>query len=319
MPELNEPSYLGDVLKWEQDNGYSRENLTVKSGEVLPILSVIGKITNATPTTGAAAAGNTGDGTMTGVAAGNEVQIGTYTATCVTGGGSGATTTPATGTADGGNTGANLMTGVSAGASAQAGTYTMTCIDATNAGAEIFEVKAPNGAVLPPATVAVAYVNAQISFTLTDPGAKAIVGDIFTVLATAADGNSGTFAITAPDGTALPEATVAVAYANGHLGFTINDGAADYAVGDIFTVAVAAGSGQAVEVDASAVDGSQKAYGFLAGAVDATSAAKPGVVVVRDAIIVSTDLAWPSGATPDQKTAWLADLDAAGIVVRTAA
>jgi hypothetical protein len=281
---------------------------------------------------------------------------------------------PATGTADGGNTGANTMTGVADGGGAKIGTYTMTCTDATVAGSEIFEVKDPDGNLLAPATVAVAYTSAQIDFTINDPGTDAIVGDIFTVavteadhdsgtfavkapdgtalpdatvavaysnaqinftindgdsdyavgdiftvLASAADGDSGTFAVRAPDGTALPAATVGSAYSNAQINFTINDGAADYAVGDIFTVAVAAGSGKIVAVDASAVDGSQTAYGFMAGDADASSADVAGVAVVRDAIIVSTDLVWPTGATAGQKTAWLADLGAAGIVARTEA
>jgi hypothetical protein len=319
MPSLTEINRLHDVLKWETDNFYSREQVTVLSGEDLAALAVVGQITNATPTTGTADEGNTGDGVMTGVAAGDDVQLGVYTMTAVEGGGSGAITTPATGTADGGNTGANTMSGVSAGAAVQAGSYTMTCIDATVSGAEIFEVMAPDGAVLQPATVAVAYVNAQLSFTIADPGAKAIVGDFFTVLASAADGDSGLFAVVAPDGSALPDATVAVAYVNDQLNFTIADGATDYVVGDIFTVEVAAGSGKVVEVEAAAVDGSQTAYGFLVDAVDASSGDTAGVAVVRDAIIVATDLAWPAGATAGQKTAWLADLHAAGIIARTEA
>lgn len=218
MPEKNEPNYLGDVLKWEQDNMYSRENVTVKSGESLAVVEVVGRITKSTPTTGTAGEGNTGTGTMTGVAAGPDTQVGTYTATCI-----------------------------------------------------------------------------------------------------AVAANSGIFAVVAPDGAALPEATVAVAYANDQLNLTINDGATDYAVGDIFTVEVAAGSGQIVPVDASAVDGSQKAYGFMAGAVDATGGAKAGVAVVRDAIIVTTNLVWPDGASAGEKAAWLADLADAGIVTRSGA
>lgn len=218
MPTLTEPNRLQDVLKWEQENLYSREKVTVLSGENLAILAVIGKITNSTPTTGTADGGNTGDGTMASVTAGDQVQLGTYTMTCI-----------------------------------------------------------------------------------------------------AAAANSGTFAVTAPDGTALPDATVAVAYANEQINFTIADGANDYIVGDIFTVEVAAGSGKVVEVEAAAVDGSQTAYGFLTAAVDASSADTSGAAVIRDAIIVSTDLVWPTGATAGQKTAWLADLAAAGIVVRTEA
>lgn len=218
MPEKNEPNYLGDVLKWEQDNLYSREAVTVKSGGNLAILEVVGKITKATPTTGTADGGNTGTGTMTGVAAGAKTKIGSYVATC-------------TGAAE----------------------------------------------------------------------------------------NGGTFAVVAPDGSALPVAAVGVAYGNEQLNFTINDGATDFAVGDIFTVEVAAGSGKIVPVAADAVDGSQTAYGFMAAACDASSADKAGVAVIRDAIIVPTNLVWPDGASAGEKAAWLAELADAGIVTRTEA
>lgn len=216
MPELNEPSYLGDVLKWEQDNMYSREAVTVKSGGNLSILEVVGKIKSSTPTTGTKT--GTGNGTMTSVAAGPDTKIGIYTATCIT-----------------------------------------------------------------------------------------------------AAANGGTFKVVAPDGAALPNATAGTAYVNDQLNFTINDGSTDFIVGDSFTVEVAAGSGKIVPVNAVAVDGSQDAYGFMVAACDATSSDKAGAAVIRDAIIVTTNLVWPVGATTDQKSAWLADLAAAGIVTRTEA
>jgi hypothetical protein len=319
MPVISELNNLSDVLKWEQEKRYSREALTIAMLTVLALGEVIGRKLLDIPTTGTADAGNTGDGTMTGVAGGSQTQLGDYTLTCIEGGGSGAITTPATGTADGGNAGANTMGGVSAGAAVKAGTYTITCTDATNAGAEVFQVTDPDGLLLAPATVAVAYVNAQILFTIADPGADAQVGDSFTVLASAADGNSGLFAIAAPDGTALPNATVGVAYANAQLNGTINDGATDFAVGDIFTVAVAKGDGTAVALDLTAVDGTQIAAGFVIAAYDATAAAVAGVAVVRDAVIDADNLVWPAGITADQTAAALDQLAARGIVTSEAA
>jgi len=86
--------------------------------------------------------------------------------------------------------------------------------------------------------------------------------------------NGGTFSVVAPDGTRLGDAKVGVAYANDHLGFTIADGAADYAAGDTFTIAVAAGSGKLKIVNSANVDGSNVPYAILAADTDASAADK---------------------------------------------
>lgn len=79
-----EQDRLNDVLKWEQHNLFSREKVTVLSGQDLPCGGVIGKVATGTcPTTGTADGGNTGDGTCGSVTASNEVKIGTYTLTCI--------------------------------------------------------------------------------------------------------------------------------------------------------------------------------------------------------------------------------------------
>lgn len=58
--------------------------------------------------------------------------------------------------------------------------------------------------------------------------------------------NGGVFSVTAPDGTALPNATVGTPYVSDHLSFTLNDGSTDFDAGDVFTVTVAAGTSAAV-------------------------------------------------------------------------
>ena len=161
-----EGNTLNDILKYEADNLYSREVVTVKSGEVLPIGQVLGKIKLGTaPNTGAATSGNTGAGTCT---------------------------------------------SVTAGVKAKQGTYTLKCIHPV-AGAGIFSVEDPDGEALPDAVAGVAYVNEQINFTL-------------------------------------------------------NDGSPDFALGDEFTIAIAAGASTVVGIDPTAVDGSQDAYGVLIAA-----------------------------------------------------
>jgi len=461
MGSTTEGAYLGDALKDEAPNKFSREAVTVESGQDLAICAVVGARLKTIPTTGAADAGNTGDGTMTGVTGGEDTQLGTYTLTCVAvpdgaavvpaagtagggnagdgtmtgvsdggaaevgtytltcisvpagaavvpatgtaGGGNtgdgtmtgvadggaaqvgtytltcisvpdGAAVVPATGTAGGGNTGNGTMTGVSDGGDAQLGTYTLTCVNAAVSGSEIFQVVDPlgnslpdatvgaaytnaqlaltlnDGAVdfivgdtftvvvaaadhnagtfqvvdpagneLPNATVAVAYTNAQLAFTINDGATDFEAGDTFTVTVTAADHDSGTFAVLAPNGEALPDATVGTAYAGDQLNFTLNDGATDFEADDTFTVAVTAGTGKMVELDPDAVDGSQVAYGFLTTAVDASTADTAAVAIVRHAQVVTANLAWPAGITADEKAKAIAELKLLGIVARTEA
>jgi hypothetical protein len=147
------------------------------------------------------------------------------------------TSCPTTGTADGGNTGNGTCTGVTAGDQVKLGTYTLTCIEAA--------------------------------------------------------ANAGTFEVRDPDDLTLGQATVAVAYASEQINFTLNDGATDFAVGDKFTIAVAAGSGKIVKIDFDGVTGAEDPYGFVIDDYDALLADLEGVAIVRDSLIDPDFLAWP--------------------------
>lgn len=253
------------------------KEVTIAAGEgVLAAGAVLAKITDGAAT-GSAVTGS-GNGTIGSITRGLLAQVGAYLLSCIAAP-VGAITTPTTGTA-GTNAGANTMTGVTAGAAVKAGTYRMVCIDAETGGSEVYQVTDPEGSLLPNATVGVAYTNAQINFTINDPGANAQVGDSFTVLASAAAGNAGTFSVKAPSGEMLPNATVGVAYVNPHINFTITDGSADFVVGDTFTITVAAGNSQYKRVNKTDTDGGAVARAVLAAAVDATSAAT-GVALVH--------------------------------------
>lgn len=128
--------------------------------------------------------------------------------------------------------------------------------------------------------------------------------------------NLGKFQVEDPDGIVIGIATVATAFTT-HLTFTIADGATDFASGDAFTIVVAAGSGKVKQIDFSATDGADKAYGVLlrdATAADGTDGA--GVAIVRHAILETSHLTWPSGASAPQKAAALATLQLAGVLSR---
>lgn len=113
-------------------------------------------------------------------------------------------------------------------------------------------------------------------------GAEAKIGS-YALACTAAPSEAGAndavFAVYAPDGSRLEDAVQGVAYANGHLEFTIgNATASDFAVGDSFSIPVAAGSGYAKLVDSASVDGSANPVAILADDVDATEEDKPAPV-----------------------------------------
>lgn len=128
-------------------------------------------------------------------------------------------------------------------------------------------------------------------------------------------GLGGEIQVLAPDGSILPPAEVGTAYTNGQINFTVNDTGADFIVGDKFTIAIVAGSGEIVALSLTAVDGSQDAYGIMIDAYGATAAVQ-GVAIVRDAQIEASYLTWPSGASNAQKNAALAQLAEKGIVQR---
>ena len=131
--------------------------------------------------------------------------------------------------------------------------------------------------------------------------------------------NAGTFTVEDPDGILIGIATVGVPFTT-HLTFTIADGATDFVAGDSFTITVAAGSAKVKQIDFSATDGSDQACGLLL--VDTTApdgADKSAVAVVRNAIVSDNGITWPGGATGDQKNAAIAQLKAAGILVRQGA
>lgn len=147
-------------------------------------------------------------------------------------------------------------------------------------------------------------------------GRNAIVGD-YVLTCIAAATNAGRFQVVDPNGVALEDAVVAVAYANNHLAFTIADGAADFVVGDVFTITVPAGTLRYVELDTSGVDGSQVAAGVLMAAVTtAVSTTATEAIVARDAELNLAEITWPTGISDANKAIATADLKAAGIILR---
>lgn len=142
---------------------------------------------------------------------------------------------------------------------------------------------------------------------------------IYQVVCVEPAANAGKFTVEDPDGVLIGVATVGVAFTV-HMTFTIADGAVDFASGDAFTITVAAGTGKVKQVDFSATDGSDAACGILT--VDTTApngTDRSAVAIVRNAIASNNGITWPAGATQPQKDAAIAQLKAAGILVRQGA
>lgn len=102
-----------------------------------------------------------------------------------------------------------------------------------------------------------------------------IMPGVYTFKCTTAATNGGVFSVTTPTGERLLDAVVGTAYTSAHFsGITIADGGTDFALGDTFTVTVAAGSGKWKAFSASNTDGSETPRGILVHDCNATAGDK---------------------------------------------
>jgi hypothetical protein len=106
-----------------------------------------------------------------------------------------------TGTADAGNTGGGTVASVTQGLKSKIGTYEIKCTSFTNSPeAAVFQVKDPEGNLMPPATLA-AYTSDQINFDVANGSPDIAVGDKWTIVVSAGSGKVKAISLTAVDGT----------------------------------------------------------------------------------------------------------------------
>jgi hypothetical protein len=146
-------------------------------------------------------------------------------------------------------------------------------------------------------------------------GSGAMLG-AYTLKVTKAAANAGDFVVIDPQGDVIGNGSVAAAFNTGGLAFTLADGAADFVVGDTFIITVSALTVKWTVLNPTGTNGSQVAAGILYRDTDATSADTAAVFITRAATVDSSKLVWPGGATTAQKNTAIAQLAAAGIVVR---
>ena len=246
--------------------------------------------------------GNTGDAAITTAALAQGAQVGVYVVKCIQAPSLDDLEVSAIAVEAGYSGDAEIAT-ATLGISASAGSYSVRCVTAPTApGANdaMFAVFSPSGFWIGDAKQEVAFTSSHLTFTVgAATAADSAVGDTYTI--TVAPGNvkqnDAVFSVLAPDGSRLDDATQGVEYAGGHLTFTVGAAtAADSAVGDTYTITVAPGSGRAVMVDKTKVDGGQIADCVLATEVD-TGTTTPADVYAeayssghfnRKALIVAT-------------------------------
>lgn len=144
-------------------------------------------------------------------------------------------------------------------------------------------------------------------------GPDAQIG-IYQLICIAEAGNAGTFRVLAPDGSNMPNLTVASAYSTSAISLTVADGANDWDIGDVIHVTVTGGDYEAL--DPAATDGTQVAAAILYGPVNATDADTRCVVTARGTAVNGNELIWPTGISAADKAIATQQLARAGIVIR---
>ena len=84
-------------------------------------------------------------------------------------------------------------------------------------------------------------------------------------------------------------------------------------------VGIDATTAKVKQIDPAATDGTEVAVGVLATSVDASLIDREdGILIARHAVVADHSLTWPAGITSLDKAAAIAQLKAAGVLVRHA-
>lgn len=136
--------------------------------------------------------------------------------------------------------------------------------------------------------------------------------------------NAGDFVVTDPNGDVVGFGTVAVAFSQAGIAFTLADGSTDFVVGDAFTITVA-GTEKYMIVEATATNGSEVASCMVIAnsvgeskefTVAANTDVKVLVLARGPAIVADAGLSYGSSVnTADEKAALHAQLALKGILV----
>jgi hypothetical protein len=311
---LTEGQHAGEFLLQETSPG-RRETITVLSGQNLKAGAVVGRVSKGVGRASTPTVVGTGNGTMTQVFAGPEIQKGNYVVTCITAAANNGTFSVVN------PSGKALPNAVLAAGSV---TYRSREINfvITDGGTDFIVGDSFTIVVDTTAPVVIGTGNGTVSGLSLGPDAK--TGN-YRVEITAAITNGGEFKILGPDGDVV-DAGFIVAGAGGtfvgankrQLNLTITEGSTDFAVGDAFNIAVfnELAGGKAVAWDPLTFDGRDDVAGILYDNVDASAGDLKGVLVSRDAEVTKSRLQWAAAISAAQKESAYGDLAKRGIIAR---
>lgn len=324
MTTLTEGQHAGEFLISERlgVGAPSRETITVLSGQDLAAGAVIGRVSKgigrvSIPTVTTSGSSN---GTVSKVFAGPEVEVGTYTLTCTataTNGGTWSLTTPS---------GKTLPSLVMTAGSGTATNYRSRHLNFTiTDGSGDFEEGDVFSFVVSTTAPTVIGGTGTGTISALALGPEAVPGN-YRVICTEAITNGGRWQVYrgGPDGgvsigSFLMSAGsgTATSFETREISFTLTD-ATDFIVGNYFDVCVfnQLSGGKVVAWDPTVFDGRNVASGVLFDNVDASLADAAGVIVARDAAVLTSALQWGTSITSSQKESAYLDLLSRGIVAR---
>lgn len=294
----------------ESESSWCREQVTVLSGQNLKVGAVIGRVTTGIGRASVPTVSGTGNGTISAVTAGPDVEVGSYVIKC---------TAAAT---DGGAFSVTAPSGLAL-PNATVGTpYVSSHLNFTlNDGSTDFIVNDSFTVVVgTTAPLVVGTGNGTISGLSLGP--EAMPGN-YKVICTVAATNAATFQILAPNGESLGSQALSgsgatAAFTTPQINCTVTDGATDFAVGDVFNVCVfnQLSGGKAVAWDPLTYDGRHRAAGILWADTDATGGDTAATITARGTVVVKAKLVWATAVKTAQQAAALKQLAVLGIIAR---
>lgn len=283
-------------LIYELPRDGSRKKVTVLSGQNLKSGAVVGRVALGVGRATVPTVVGTGNGVMSNVFAGPNVEKGSYVVTVTTAVANGGVFSVV---APSGKVLASLTLTVGAGATTlyRSSHINFSITDGSTdfAAGDAFTIVVDTTA---PAVVGTG--NGVISALALGPDAKP---GLYQARCIAAATNSGTFEIIDPDGNSLGQRTIpagagnAVTFTdNRQLVATITDGSTDFAAGDVFNVAVfnegSRGEGKITVYTPGTYTGRHRVAGILGAAVDASAADADGLLIDRQAVVSDANLDW---------------------------
>ncbi len=316
MTVKEESVHPGEYILSEGNGSISREQVVITGGNYAAG-TVLGRGALGIGGAPVPAVVGTGNGVMSNVEPGPDVQVGSYVVTCieaVVNGGVFSVVAPD------GSALADLTLTPGAGATTH---YHSSHIefDITDGSTDFAVDDAFTIVVSTTAPVVVGTGDGTMSAVSLGPLAKA---GTYRFECVAAATNGGTFSVRDPDGNLLPDMVLTAGagnttvYDQEQIQASITDGSTDFVEGDFFHLVVFNQVTQTyTQYDPAVFGGVHQAEAILYAAVDASAADVDGVVTARLAEVNGDLLTWKTGISVADKAAGIADLAAREIHVRT--